>query len=66
MTIMMMMDWFGGMNDRQKAFSFISSRDFYSDSANLSESILQIYQQISDTPQARFEPALNESSGFVE
>ena len=39
---------------------------FISDSANVSESILQIYQKISDTLQARFEPALNESSGFVE
>ena len=42
---------------RRKAFSFISRRDFYQ---RFSPS------QISDTPQAGFEPALNQSSGFPE
>ena len=55
--IMMMTNLFGGMVDWQKAFSFIFSRDFYQ---RFSPS------QISDAPQAGVEPALNQSSDFIE
>ena len=55
--IMIMMNWFCGIVDRQKAFSFIFSRDFYQ---RFSPS------QISNIPQAGVEPALNQSSDFVE
>ena len=45
------------MADRRKAFSFIFSPDFCQ---RFSPS------QVSDTPQAGVEPALNQISGFVE
>ena len=48
---------FGGMVDRQKAFSLISSRDHCQISSP---------SQIADTPQAGFEPVENLSSGLVE
>ena len=54
---MLMTGRFCGMNDRRKAFSFISSRDFYQ---------WFLSSQISDRPQVGFEPALNESADFVE
>ena len=57
LVMMMMMICFCGMVDRRKAFSLISSRDHCQRSSPL---------QISDTPQAGFEPAQNLSSGFVE
>ena len=57
MMMMMMMNCIFGIVDRRKAFSLISSRDSYQ---RFSPS------QTSDTPQAGFEPALNQSSGFLE
>ena len=54
---MMMMNCFCGMVDRQKAFCLISSLDHCQ---RLSPS------QISDMPQAGFEPVQNLSSGLVE
>ena len=54
---MMIMNWFCEMVDQQKAFYFIFSQDFYQ---GFSPS------QISDTPQAGVEPALNQRSDFVE
>ena len=54
---MMMMNYFCGMVDRQKMFSLISSRNHCQRSSP---------SQISDTPQARFEPAQNLSLGLVE
>ena len=55
--VIMMMNYFCGMVDRQKAFSLISSRNH-----------CQRYSppRISDTSRAGFEPAQNLSSGFVE
>ena len=53
----MMMNCFCGMVDQRKAFSLISSWDYYQRSSP---------SQISNTPQAGFEPAHNLSSGFVE
>ena len=53
----MMMSCFSGMVDQQKAFSLITSWDYCQ---RFSPS------QISDTLQAGFEPALKQSSGFVE
>ena len=49
--------FFCGMVDRRKAFSLISNRDH-----------CQRFSpwQISNTPRAGLEPALNESSGFAE
>ena len=55
--LMMMMNCFCGMVDRQKAFSLISSRDHCQRSSP---------SWISDTPRAGFEPAQNLSSGLVE
>ena len=55
--LMVMMNCFCGMVDRQKAFSLISSRDHCQRSSTSS---------ISDTPQAGFELAQNLSSDFVE
>ena len=55
--MMMMMNRFCGMVDRLKAISVISSRDHCQRSSP---------SRISDTPRARFEPAQNLSSGFVE
>ena len=56
-VIMMMMNYFCGMVDRQKAFSLISSRNH-----------CQRYSppRISDASRAGFEPAQSLSSGFVE
>ena len=53
----MMMNCFCGMIDRRKSFSLISSRDHFQRSSP---------SRISDTSRARFEPAQNQSSGFVE
>ena len=55
--VIMMMNYFCGMVDRQKAFSFISSRNH-----------CQRYSppRISDTSRAGFEPAQNLSPSFVE
>ena len=53
----MMMNYFCGMVDQQKAFSIISSRDHCQRSSPL---------RISDTLQAGFEPAQILSSCFVE
>ena len=55
--LMMMMNCFCGMADRQKAFSLISSWDHCQRSSP---------SRISDTPRAGFEPAQNLSSSFVE
>ena len=57
MMMMMMMNCFCGMVDRQKAFSLISSRDHCQRSSP---------SRISNTPRAGFEPAQNLSSGLVE
>ena len=57
MMMMMMMNCFCGMVDQLKAFSLISSRDHCQRYSPL---------QISDTPQAGFEPAQNMSSDLVE
>ena len=57
MRIMMMMNCFCGLVDRRKTFNLISSRDHFQ---RLSPS------RIFDTPGARYEPAKNQSSGFVE
>ena len=57
MMMMMMMNCFCGLVDRQKAFSFISSQDFF-------QGFLP--SPISETSQAGFGPVLNQSSGFVE
>ena len=57
MMKMMVMNCFSGMVDQRKAFSLISSWDHCQRSSPL---------QISDTPQAGFEPAQNLSSGLVE
>ena len=51
------MNSFCSMVDRRKAFSLISSREHCQRSSR---------SQTSDTPQARFEPAQNLSSGLVE
>ena len=53
----LMMNCFCGMVDQRKTLGFISSRDHCQ---RFSPS------QISDTPQAGFEPAQNLSSHFVE
>ena len=55
--IMLMMKCFCDMVDQRKVFSLISSRDHCQRSSPL---------RISDTPQARFEPVQNLSSGLVE
>ena len=55
--MMMMMNCYCDMVDRQKAFSLNSSRDDCQRSSPT---------RISDTPRAGFEPAQNLSSGFVE
>ena len=55
--VMMMMNYFYGMINRGRAFSFISSRDHYQRS---------LPSRISDTPRAGFKPAQNLSRGFVE
>ena len=55
--MMMMMTYFCAMVDRQKTFSFTSSRGH---SQRCSSS------QISDTSQTGFEPTLNLGSGLVE
>ena len=52
-----LMNCFCGMVDRRKVFSLISSRDHFQWSSP---------SQISDTPRAGFEPALNLSSDFAE
>ena len=57
MMMMMMMNYFYGMVDRRKAFSFISSRDHCLRSSP---------SRISDKPWAGHEPAQNLSSGLVE
>ena len=57
MMKMMVMNCFSGMVDQRKAFSLISSWDHCQRSSP---------SQISDTPQAGFEPAQNLSSGLVE
>ena len=57
MMKMMVMNCFSGMVDQQKAFSLISNWDHCQRSSP---------SQISDTPQAGFEPAQNLSSGLVE
>ena len=57
MMMMMMVSCFCGMVDRRKTFSLISSRGNCQKSSQLG---------IYDTPQARFEPVQNLSSGFVE
>ena len=57
MIMMMMMNCFCGMVDRQKAFSLISSRDHCQRASPL---------RTSDTPRAGFEPAQDLSPGFVE
>ena len=57
MRIMMMMNCFCGMVDRRKAFNLISSWDHCQRPSP---------SRISDTPGARYEPAQNLSSGFVE
>ena len=56
-TIMMMMNCFCGMFDRQKALSFISNRDHCQ---------RFVISQISDALLAVFEPAQNLSLGLVE
>ena len=57
MMMMMMMMCFWSMIDRRKAFSVISSRDHCQRSSS---------SRISNTSWARFEPAQNLSSGFVQ
>ena len=57
MMMRLMMNCFGGMDDRQKAFLLISGWDHCQRFSPC---------KISDTPQAGFEPAQNLSSGFVE
>ena len=57
MMMMMMMNCFCGMVDRQKTFSLLSSRDYCQRSSP---------SRISDTPRAGFEPAQNLSGGLVE
>ena len=57
LTLMMMMNCFCGMVDRQKALSLISSRDHCQRSSP---------SWISETLRVGFEPAQNLSSGFVE
>ena len=57
MMMMMIMNCFRGMVDRRKAFSLISSRDHCQ---RFSPS------QITETPQAGFEPVQNLSSGIIE
>ena len=57
MMMMMMTDCFCGMVDQQEAFSLISSWDHCQRSSP---------SQISNTLRAGFEPAQNQSSGFVE
>ena len=57
MMIMMMMNYFCGMGDRQRAFSLISNRDHCQRSSS---------SLISDTPLAGFEPAQNLSSRLIE
>ena len=54
-SLPLMMNWFCGMVDWQKAFSLISSRDHCQRSSPL---------QISDTLRAGFEPVQNLSSGL--
>ena len=55
--MMMTMNCFGGMVDRRKAFSFISSPDHCRISSP---------SRISDTPRTGYEPARNLSSGLVK
>ena len=55
--MMMMMNCFCGMVDRQKAFNFISSLDHCQRSSP---------SRIPVTPRAGFKPAENLSSGLVE
>ena len=55
---LMTMNCFGGMVDRQKAFSLIFSRDHYFQKFSPS--------RISDTPRAGFKPTKNLTSSFVE
>ena len=57
MRIMMMMNCFCGLVDRRKTFNLISSRDHFQRPSP---------SRIFDTPGARYEPAKNQSSGFVE
>ena len=57
MMMMMMMNCFFGMVDQQKVLSLISSQDHCQGSSP---------SQISDTPQVRFEPMQNLSSGFLQ
>ena len=57
MMIMMMMNCFCGLVGRRKACSLISSRDHCQRPSP---------SRISDTPQARFEPVQNLSSGLTE
>ena len=57
MMIMMMMNCFCGLVDRRKTFNLISSRDHFQRPSP---------SRIFDTPGARYEPAKNQSSGFVE
>ena len=58
MTMMIkMMNCFCGIADQRKVFSLISSQDHCMKSSLL---------RVSGTPRARFEPAQNLSSGFVE
>ena len=57
MRIMMMMNCFCGLVDRRKTFNLISSRDHFQRPSS---------SRIFDTPGARYEPAKNQSSGFVE
>ena len=57
MRIMMMMNCFCGLVDRRKTFNLISSRDHFQRPSQ---------SRIFDTPGARYEPAKNQSSGFVE
>ena len=57
MRIMMMMNCFCGLVDRRKMFNLISSRDHFQRPSP---------SRIFDTPGARYEPAKNQSSGFVE
>ena len=53
----MMMNCFCGLVDRRKTFNLISSRDHFQRPSP---------SRIFDTPGARYEPAKNQSSGFVE
>ena len=57
MRIMMMMNCFCGLVDRRKTFNLISSRDHFQRPSP---------SRIFDTPGFRYEPAKNQSSGFVE